>query len=220
MSLSDLPWDVLYIIFTIHPAIYNRGVRLNREFNTQLTALALTRMSQWRILPGEVREYVKNLWRNPPIHIYLMNSRQPMYEEFLGGRNQLPGSPFRLNFKYQWTISMTNSRYSETYLGYPELVDKILTLVESGYYLDPCTYQEILTGRTSCYQLDPNYGENRSHEYLQNLLSRSSSMDELYQHLLIEMSQAAVRHHGGAQRYPEFLVILDQARQSLNHMES
>jgi hypothetical protein len=206
--LTDLPWDVLYIIFTHHPTVYNVGVRLNWEFHDHLTELALPRISRWEILQGEIQRYILNLWRDPPIRIYLMHPNRPMYEEFLGGRNQLPGSPFEKMEQYQWTISMQNSRYSGTYPGYIALVMKILDLINADYHLDPCTYQQILARRHSCCRRDPEYAENRSSHYLRRLLDRSENL-KVHQNLLIEMCYAAIRHHRRIYVYPELMAILD-----------
>lgn len=216
MSLADLPWDILYLIFTSHPYVYNIGVRLNQEFHYQLTELALVRMSRWDILPSEIRHYVKNLWRNPPIRIYLVHPTRPIYEEFLGGRNQHPGYPFRCMERYQWTISMQNSRYSETYHGYSDLVNKILALLESGYYLDPCTYQQILVRRQSCLHLDPDYAEWRSRDYLIHMLHSIPDTPNYHRLLVVEMCFTAIRHHGGTQIYPYLVDVLAEFRPDAN----
>jgi hypothetical protein len=213
--LTDLPWDVLYLIFTHHPTVYNVGVRLNWEFHDHLTELALTRISRWEILQGEIRRYVGNLWRNPPIRIYLMHPTRPMYEEFIGGRNQLPGGPFEPMERYQWTISMQNSRYSDTYHGYRDLVNKILGLIESGYYLDPCTYQQILSQRQSCLQLDLDYAEWRSCEYLNRLLQSITDTSNYHRVLVIDMCFAAIQHHGGAQLYPALVERVAELRTNM-----
>jgi hypothetical protein len=210
MALSDLPWDILYLIFTTHPGNYNIGVRLNREFHQELTTLVLPRISQWKVLPREIQRYVINLWHHPPIKIYFIHPRHCEFEEFLGGRDQLPGAPFPMRERYQWTVSIQNSRYSETYTGYPQLIERIDKLVTSGYHLDPCSYHTIMSRRFSCIHMDPDYAETRSYDYLNTLL-QSHTMP-LYRQLLIEMCNRSIRHHGGKERYLELSTLLERFR--------
>jgi len=182
MGLLNLPWDILYEIFK-EPNIYVIGIRLNKEFHTQLTRYVLTIIGRRPVSRHEIYIYARELWninRKPYLNIYFSSSKGPIYEEFLGGRS---------------------------YYGYIETTHHIDKLLDDGYLIDFCSYKEILSRRISCVKMNPSYPLDETLKYIERLFQ--TKVVKKYEGLchFLEMCNHAVNSHNG-NYYQEVLFIL------------